>query len=99
MGNYATKKDRVKYAEKDLQLHQAIISQTDNPLLKQIMGRFALQIKTFRIVSRDFPAESEVKEAMKEHNEIINSLESRSPALAERTVRRHIRNAAKRLKL
>jgi DNA-binding GntR family transcriptional regulator len=81
----------------DDDFHFRIVQQSGSRrLFNMLCSDLYLQIRLYRFRSSSAPGRAE--SALEEHHEIVAALETRDPARAESTMRRHIANARKHLR-
>jgi DNA-binding GntR family transcriptional regulator len=78
--------------EKNLDFHFAIVDGSGNERLKQMLsGDLHYLLRVYR--HRAHPKPGRAAEVLQEHRAIVDALERRDPAAAERAMREHLRHA------
>jgi len=80
--------DNGKYAQCDLELHEAVVRFSEASILPELISSFKLRLRPFNVVGVRDP-----QKTILEHRSIIDSLIEGTPDMAEKVMRDHIKTA------
>lgn len=88
---YINKKDTERLKQLDSQFHETIYKATENRLLCKTLSELHRKIKSYRKLSLSVPGRLE--RSVQEHREILEAIEARNAAEADRLTSLHIEEA------
>jgi DNA-binding GntR family transcriptional regulator len=96
MQNYMEQKQFEEYSNCNKEFHKIIYVASDKPIAVEMITRIRTQLNKFQIRTMFVPGRAE--ESMREHKDILKSMQLHDPEMAQEKIGLHIRNVAETIK-